>query len=97
MNIKDYSKTKINKKEKVDGKELKSVNDNYSYLVEEFMKRYGKMNEEQMMEEMFHLVEQKKKDGTFSLDELKEIAKKVGPFLDFEQQKRMAELLEKLK
>ena len=97
MDIKDYSKTKINKKEKVDEKELKSVNDNYSYLVEEFMKRYGKMNEEQMMEEMFHLVEQKKKDGTFSLDELKEIAKKVGPFLDFEQQKRMAELLEKLK
>ena len=32
MNIKDYSKTKINKKEKVDGKELKSVNDNYSFF-----------------------------------------------------------------
>ena len=98
MDIKDYSKTKIekNKNPQTDEMSQKSVNGNYSDLVQEFMKRYGKMDEKQMMDEMFKLVEQKKKDGTINLEQIQNIAQTVKPFLNFEQQEYMQELIKKI-
>ena len=98
MDIKDYSKTKIekNKNPQTDEMSQKSVNGNYSELVQEFMKRYGKMDEKQMMDEMFKLVEQKKKAGTFNLEQIQNIAQTVKPFLNFEQQEYMQELIKQI-
>ena len=98
MNIKDYSKTKIESKKtpKIDEKSLKKTNEDYGDLVQEFMKRYGKMSEKQMMDEMFLLIEKKKKEGSFDLERIKEIAQSVRPFLSKEQQNYMEELLQKI-
>ena len=98
MDIKDYSKTKIekNKNPQTDEMSQKSVNGNYSDLVQEFMKRYGKMDEKQMMDELFKLVQEKKKDGTFDIKQIQEISQTVRPFLSFEQQEYMEELIKKI-
>ncbi len=98
MDIKDYSKTKIDSFEpkKIDEKDLKKAQDGYADLVQEFMKRYGTMSEKQMIDEMMLLVEKKKKEGTFNIDEIREITQKVKPFLSFEQQNYVEELLAKI-
>ena len=98
VDLKDYAKTKILKEEKskTDEKRLHNVKEDYGFLVQEFMKRYGKMDEKQMMDEMFKLVEQKKKDGTFNLEQIQNIAQTVKPFLNFEQQEYMQELIKKI-
>lgn len=94
MDIKDYSKTKI--EPKIEDEKLKKVSVDYGDLVQEFMKRYGKMDEKQMMDEMFKLVEQKKKDGTFDILQIQQLTQVVKPFLSFEQQRYMEELLKKI-
>ena len=98
MDIKDYSKTKIHNssKPKIEKDKLESVQNNYGDLVNEFMKRYGKMDEKQMMDEMFVLIKQKKSEGTFNIEQIRQIAQNVKPFLSVEQQNYMEELLEKI-
>lgn len=97
MNLKDYSKKDIhNKSQSPNQEDLEKISQNYSGLVDEFMKRYGKMSEKQMIDEMFELITQKKKEGSFNIDQIKNIAEKVKPFLSEEQQSYMMELLEKI-
>lgn len=97
MNLKDYSKKNIhNKTQSPNQEDLEKISQNYSGLVDEFMKRYGKMSEKQMIDEMFELISQKKKEGSFNINQIKNIAEKVKPFLSEEQQSYMMELLEKI-
>ena len=71
--------------------------ENYDDLVQEFLKRYGKMNENQMLFEMFELVKQKKEQGTFDFSQIENACKSVAPFLNNEQRDYMYSLLEKLR
>ena len=99
MNLKDYSKKNINdkdRKNKINDERLNNINKNYGSLVDEFMKRYGKMDEKQMMDEMFLLINQKKKEGSFNLDQIKEAAQNIKPFLNEDQKQYMQELLSKI-
>jgi hypothetical protein len=99
MNLKDYSKkdlhTKDEKKSPTEN-DLNDIQNNYKELIDEFMKRYGKMDEKQMIDEMFGLIKTKKEQGTFDLSQIKEIAIKVSPFLSKDQQDYMFDLLKKL-
>ncbi len=96
MNIKDYSKTKV-EEIKTDEKTLGKIQNDYSELVDEFLKRYGKMSEKQMMDEMFKLIEEKKKDGTFDITQIEKASQSIKPFLGVEEQKYMEELIKKIK
>lgn len=96
MNIKDFAKTEIHNNKKPNEEDLKKVQNDYGDLVDEFMKRYGKMSQTQMMEEMFKLVKEKKAKGEFNINQIRDVAKTVEPFLDEDAQNYMQQLLKQL-
>ncbi len=96
MNIKDFAKTEIHNNKKPNEEDLKKVQNDYGDLVDEFMKRYGKMSQTQMMEEMFKLVKEKKAKGEFNINQIRDVAKTVEPFLDKDAQNYMQQLLKQL-
>lgn len=102
MNLKDYSKTTL-QKEKVSNRDkpkqnidLSKVNNDYQDLIQEFLKRYGKMSEKQMLSEMFFLIQKKKREGNFNPEQIKNAAMAMAPFLSEEQRAYMFELLKHL-
>lgn len=97
MNIKDFAKQNQNKNTKTTNFNAKQMEDDYGDLVQEFLKRYGKMSEKQMLFEMFSLVKQKKEQGTFDITQIEKASKAIAPFLSLEQQDYMHQLLEQLK
>ena len=101
MNIKDFSKTKLHNDEQnkpnLENIDLKNINDEYGDLVEEFMKKYGKMSEKQMLKEMFELIQKKKKEGNFDIQKITEAANAIAPFLSEDQKEYMFNLLNYIK
>ncbi|MBR1925389.1 MAG: hypothetical protein IJ837_00865 [Clostridia bacterium] len=101
MDIKDFSKTTLHNeqsdKQSLKGVDLEKINSEYGDLVQEFMKRYGKMSEKQMLKEMFDLIQKKKREGTFDAQKIKEAANMVAPFLDEKQKEYMFNLLNYIK
>ncbi len=99
MNLKDFAKTDVKKgtnQEKISESDLHKINEDYGDLIQEFLKRYGQMNEGEMLSELFKLIEQKKADGTFNPDEIKKVAIHIAPFLDESQKEYMNNLLKYL-
>ncbi len=96
MNINDYSKTKLESADK-DEQKLEEIKNDYGFLVDEFLKRYGKMSEKQMMDEMFKLVKEKKEDGSFDITQIEKAANNIKPFLGAYEQQYMEDLIKKLK
>ncbi len=99
MDIKDFAKHSQKEKPQEKSKEFdaKQIQNDYGDLVEEFLKRYGKMDEKQMLFEMFELVKQKKEEGTFDITQIENACKSISPFLDAGQREYMQSLLEKLR
>ena len=101
MNIKDFSKTNLHNSEQnkpnLENIDLKNINDEYGDLVQEFMKRYGKMSEKQMLKEMFELIQKKKKEGNFDIQKITEAANAIAPFLSDDQKEYMFNLLNYIK
>ncbi len=93
MNLKDFAKTETPKEQSIPNEKLDEIKQNHGDLVEEFMKRYGKMDERQMMSEMFKLIQQKKQEGTFDTEQIRRAATQLAPFLSEEQRAYMYNLL----
>lgn len=93
--IKDFKPTSEQKTTPTE-EELNQTKADYSDLVELFLTRYGDLSEEELISEMLKLIEQKKQEGTYNPTQLKELAKKVEPFLDYQQKQKMEELLKLL-
>jgi len=100
MNLKDFAKQEANKTNKetsqkpdITPEKLKQTSNDYSDLVQEFMKRYGHMDQQQMMSELFKLIQQKKADGTFDAEQIRKAATQIAPLLDETQRAYMYNLL----
>ncbi len=106
MDIKDFSKTRncagdaqVNneikdKFEKIkETPEFKQVEADYGDFVQDFVNNYGNMSEAELMQEMFKLIQQKKAEGTFDAQKIRELAQVVAPMLDDEQRAKMYNLL----
>ena len=108
MNIKDFSETnrveqkqtqsqKSNVKDKFeqikDTPEFKQVENDYGEFIQDFVNNYSNMNEGELMQEMLRLVAQKKAEGTFNPQQIRELAEVVVPLLDSEQRAKMYNLL----
>ena len=96
MDIKDFAKQN-QKKQTQKEFDAKQIQEDYGDLVQEFLKRYGKMDDKQMLYELFLLVKQKKEQGTFDINKIEDAAKAIEPFLNLEQKSYMHELLNKLR
>ena len=96
--IKDFvPKNEQNKTQKQPTKEqLEKTQADYGDLVSLFLSRYAQLSEDELIEEMLKLIKQKKQEGTYDPEKLKELALKVSPFLNSSQQQKMEELLKLL-
>lgn len=92
MSIKDFS-VDDNVSNITDSEEFKQVENDYGDLVKDFVSKYGEMNEAELMSEMLRLVAQKKREGTFDVQKIKEVAEQVAPLLEPEQRAKMYNLL----
>lgn len=109
MNIKDFcenSKKKVEHKEKIVSKdnleeitqteEFKKVENEYGDFVQDFVSKYGEMEEQDLMSEMLKLVAEKKAEGTFDADKIKQVATQIAPLMNDEQRNKMNNLLKYL-
>lgn len=98
MNIKDYAKQEEPKKmdEKKFEENFQKTQKEYGNLADEFVKKYGQMNENEMLSELFKLINQKKADGTFDAQKIKEASIHIAPLLDENQREYMNNLLKYL-
>ena len=97
MNITDYASTQNKLTDSVEKisktEEFKSVENDYSDLVEKFLANFGKMSEEELLAEILKIVAEKKKDGSFDREKIKSIVEKIAPLLNDEQRAKMKNLL----
>ena len=73
--------------------QLNKTQDDYSDLINLFLSKYGELSEDELVGEMLKLIQQKKEEGTYDGEQIKQLANKVKPFLNNEQKQRMDELL----
>lgn len=64
---------------------------------EQMLDRYSRMNEEQLMQEMFRNAADSRANGTLNNEMLDEFYAKAGGYLTPEQSERMKELIRELK
>ena len=95
MDLKDFAKSNLHNQEetKKEEKTMEQTQAEYGDLVNEFVKRYGDMEEEQLLSEMFKLIQQKKQEGTFDANQIRKAAEQVAPLLTDEQRAKMYSLL----
>lgn len=106
MDIKDFSKTQSGSNSQINKDEIKSkyeqiketpefkqVEADYGEFVQDFINNYGDMSEAELMQEMFKLIQQKKAEGTFDAQKIRDLAQVVAPMLDAEQRAKMFNLL----
>ena len=95
--IKDFVATDQSKKnENPTQQQLEKTKADYSDLIELFLSKYGDMDEDELIAEMLKLIEQKKQEGTYDPQQLKQLAQNVSPFLDNQQKQKMEDLLKLL-
>jgi len=101
MNISDFKSTKIDagsiKNEDLEelkkSPEFQRVERDYGEVIQDFINNYANLSEPELMQEMLRLIAQKKQEGTFDPNALRDVAKVVAPMLDDEARAKMYTLL----
>lgn len=101
MNIQDYNSAKIEKenitKDDFDEikktKEFQDIERDYGGVVEDFINNYADKSEPELMQDLLRLIAQKKKEGTFDAQKLRDLAKVIAPMLDDDARAKMFGLL----
>ncbi len=97
--IKDFRATNSKKGEsnqrvhKPTQEELDKTKQDYGDLIDLFLNKYGKMDEDELIAEMLKLIEKKKQEGTYDKNQIQELVSKVAIFLNDEQRAKMEDLL----
>ncbi len=76
--------------------EFKKVQQNYGDFVKDFVDKYGELSEQELITEMLKLVANKKSEGNFDAEKIKQMAGVLSPLLDQEQQQKMQNILKYL-
>lgn len=92
----DQTMQKNEQKLTISQPKLEKTKADYGDLIELFLTKYGQMNEDELIAEMLKLIQQKKDEGTYNPQELKDLAARVKPFLDDEQIAKMESMLKYL-
>ena len=74
-----------------------NADDGQKQMAQDYMKRYGSKNEDELMNELFSKVRKNKAQGTFSNTELDNFAKSVRGMLSPQQQKKMEQIIKSIK
>jgi isopropylmalate/homocitrate/citramalate synthase len=76
---------------------FENANDDQKNMADDYMKKYGNKNENELMNELFNKVKKNKAQGTFSDAELDNFAKSVKGMLSPQQQKKMEQIIKSIK
>ncbi len=102
MDIKDFNDKNINdfvtkveegqmSQEEQDA--MQSLKDQYGTQVEELINKFQNLSEPELIAELFNLINEKKRNGTFNPQEIENIANIISPLLNAEQREKMRNLL----
>ena len=87
----DYAqKDSLNPKDK---EKLEEISGKYGEQVDDLIGRFQGMSEPDLMREIFGIINQKKRDGTFNPTEIRKLADTIRPMLNNEQQQKLDVLL----
>jgi hypothetical protein len=96
VNLKEFSSKYVNKvKEKVEKSveelesELKEENIEELDNVKSMYNQYSGMSQGELEQELFHMIEQQKKDGTFDKTQLQNTYQMLLPMLNEEQKQKL--------
>ena len=73
--------------------EFKQVQNDYTDVIEDFIENYSNRSEEELISQMLKLIAQKKAEGTFDAEQIKNLANTIAPLLTEEQREKMHSLL----
>ncbi len=69
--------------------EFKQIENDYGDAVRDFIANYSEKSEPELLSEMMRLIAEKKREGTFDAEKIKEMANSVAPLLTPEQREKM--------
>lgn len=98
MNIKDFSQNTYTEDKKTfedikNTKEFKDLEQDYGDVVRDFVDNYSQKSEPELMQELLRLIAEKKREGTFDIQKLRDMAELIAPMLEEEQRAKMFNLL----
>lgn len=96
MDLKNFAKQGEKEESNVPKEGLDDVKEKYGAIAQDFISKYGQMSENEMLAELFKLIQQKKKDGTFNAEEIKKASIHIAPLLNESQKEYMNNLLKYL-
>lgn len=106
MDIKNYNNTNVNDfvKKTQDNNltneeenALNDLKDKYGSQIEDLIGKFQNMNEAELITEVFKIINEKKRNGTFDPNEIDKLAEMIKPLLSEEQKKKMEQLINLIK
>ncbi len=106
MDIKNYNNTNVNDfvKKAQDNNltneeenALNDLKDKYGSQIEDLIGKFQNMNEAELITEVFKIINEKKRNGTFDPNEIDKLAEMIKPLLSEEQKKKMEQLINLIK
>lgn len=102
MDIKDFKDANINdfvnkaeegemSREEQDA--MQTLKEQYGTQVEELINKFQNLSEPELIAELFNVINEKKRNGTFNPQEIGNIANIISPLLSEEQREKMRNLL----
>ncbi len=106
MDIKDYNKVNVKdfvnkvQNDNLTPKEETALNDlkeQYGSQIEDLISKFQNMSEAELITEIFKIINEKKRNGTFNPSEIDKLAEMIKPLLNEEQKQKMEELINLIK
>ena len=106
MDIKNFNKTNINdfvkegqnnNLDEVQQKALDNLKQEYGPQIDDLIGRFQNMSEAELITEVFKIINEKKRNGTFNPQDIDNLAKIISPLLNEEQKKKMEQLIQLIK
>lgn len=106
MDIKDFNNEKLNNfaEEAVNfnfnneqNQSFEEIKDKYGDDINNLIDKFHSMDESELITEIFRIINEKKRNGTFDPEEIDRIAEMISPLLTEEQRIKMGNLIDLIK
>lgn len=106
MDIKNFNKININdfvkegqnnNLDEEQQKALDNLKQEYGSQIDDLIGRFQNMSEAELITEVFKIINEKKRNGTFNPQDIDNLAKIISPLLNEEQKKKMEQLIQLIK
>ena len=92
--VEQVSKEQLSSEEQSKFEDLKGK---YGADIDNLIDRFNGMSEGELITEVFKIINEKKRNGTFNPDEIDQLANIIAPMLNAEQRQKMQQLIDLIK